>query len=612
MKSTVKHICFLLLLLFAGAFSAFAQMSLTSSGKSFHFKNYTMRDGLIDNVIRSMAQDRNGYLWIGSEMGLTRFDGKFFFQKAIPEIYDNSAFVQYIDTIPGGNVVSTSSMQGVFVQQDNGRFKKYLWRGYVELGKNIFNAFKYDSDNGILVSSSRILSRISGDSIKQIYDYGSDTGLFYTLDLDKDQNIWFGGRLGLGILKRSGSEYEPVFLPEFQNKNIVKILFGDDGTLHVATNQGYYRIKWLHDNTCKIEQPFDEIKDKFINHIYLDKMRHLWISTSAYGVFRTKDDDITLHLTKENGLISSSVFCVLQDREDNYWFGTDNGISMVENFDNYAIAQNGIRYNNADGLKRDEFNCIWIWSENELHLFQDDQLIPVNLSGTPFEKTGIYFMEIFNSELIVSDESGLYQMPITNAFPDLRKIRKIVDYPSNKIAYVHSIRMDTTGIWICSPNKVFNYNNGRFLPVTFNHPDSITRRPAKMLQDKYGYYWYGDYTFGLYRGTLSRPDQNTLLFDNITAFKSLKADSAFVTAWIQDMCFDKAGNIWFSTLYTGVYKLTIDSSGVVSNKLYSTANGLLSNNVSSIECDNEGRIWLSTQKGINILQFDSAGVGFIR
>jgi len=57
MKSTVKHICFLLLLLFAGAFSAFAQMSLTSSGKSFHFKNYTMRDGLIDNVIRSMAQN---------------------------------------------------------------------------------------------------------------------------------------------------------------------------------------------------------------------------------------------------------------------------------------------------------------------------------------------------------------------------------------------------------------------------------------------------------------------------------------------------------------------------------------------------------------------------
>ena len=614
MKITLKitYPLLILIVLLTGGHSGLAQTSLTSPGKYFLFKNYTTQNGLINNVVFSMAQDKYGYIWIGSELGLTRFDGKTFYHKAIPAIYDNSAFVKYIETTATGNIISTSLMQGVFVQQDDGRFKQYLRKGYVELGQNVFNSVKYCPDGRILINTTNAICLITPDSIQELYNAGNGGAIFRTMDVDKDNRIWFGGRLGLGFLQLSGTEYETVFIPEFNDKYVVKILFDNSGTLHVGTSLGYYKInrRQLSRRDCDyiIEQPFPQIKDNYINHIYLDKERNLWISTSAYGVFRTKGDAVTLHLTQENGLVSSTVECMMQDREGNYWFGTNSGISMTGNFDNYAIAQSGVRLKGAHGMARDIYNRIWIYSWSRLYLFSDDQLIPVNLSGTPIERSGIFQVEIFNSELIISNQSGLYKMPITKAFPDLRKIRKIADFPATNRYNLRSLVADSTGIWIGTERKLYNYRNRQFLPVTFNYYDTISLRPNKMLQDKYGYYWYGDYTFGLYRGSLSQPDKNTLLFDNITVFKSEKVDSAFVTVWISDLNFDKAGNLWFATKYTGVYKLTIDGDGVVSDKLYSTANGLLSNDVSNIFCDNEGRMWFMTQKGINILKYDSADV----
>ena len=596
---------------YAVSYTGLSQTSLTSPGKYFLFKNYTTQDGLLNNTIYSMAQDKNGYIWIGSNLGLTRFDGKTFYHKAIPAIYDNSAYVKYIETTASGNIITTSLMQGVFVQQDDGRFKQYLRKGYFELGENVFNSLKYCPDGRILINTTNSICLLSKNSIQQLYHSGNDGTFFRTIDVDKENHIWFGGYLGLGVLQLTGTKFEPFFLPEFKDIFIVKILFDDEGTLHVGTSQGYYRIKWHQpsrwDSNYSIEQPFSQVKDNYINHIYSDKEQNLWISTSAYGVLRTKGDSITLHLTQENGLVSSTVECVFQDGEGNYWFGTSSGISMIENFDNYAIAQNGVRLKGAHGMVPDTYNRIWIYSRSRLYFFQDEQLFSINLSGTPLEKIGIYHVNIFNSELIISNSLGLYKMPLAKTLPDLRNLRKIAGFPPTNTFRLRSLLTDSTGIWVTTEKKIFNYYNQHFLPVKFNHPDTVSLRPTKMLRDKYGYYWYGDFTWGLYRGILSQSNQNMLLFDSITVFKYDKVDSSFVTAYISDLNFDKEGNLWYASKYTGVYKLTIDRNSVVSYKYYSTANGLLSNDVNNIFCDEDGKIWLMTQKGINILKSNYSG-----
>jgi len=613
--SISKIIC--LLTMFTVSLQAFAQTSETSSGKYYLFKNYTTQNGLLTNELYEMSQDKYGYIWIVSSLGLTRFDGKTFFHKAIPEIVDNPTILPYVRTMPNGNIMIASYMQGIFVQQDDGQFTQYLDGGTVEVGKNMFKSVKYCPDNSILACTGRSLYLIKDGAMNQLYEYESLISVFNTLEIDKENHIWFGGRLGLGIMQLSDTGYEIALFPELKDKFICDILFDDEGTLHVATIQGYYRIKWQQpyrwDSNYTIEQPFLQLKDIYINHFYLDKARNLWIPTDSYGVFRTKGDSITLHLTQENGLISSSVVCMMQDNEDNYWFGTLNGISMIKDFDNFAIANEGVLFKDAANITADEFHRIWIYSRSALYVYQDDELIPVSLKGTPLEIAGIRLLEIYGSEMLISNDLGLFRIPVTKSLPDMRKIEKVADYSTYKVAgLLHSLVTDSAGIWICSVTKICNYYNGQFLPVTFNHADSISLSPRRMIRDKYGYYWCGDYTYGLFRGTITRPDKNRILFDDITAYKSRNADSSFVTSQIRDIAFDKDGNLWFSTLYTGVYKLVIDSNSVVSSKLYSTADGLLTNNVYGINFDDEGRVWFLTQRGISILSRDSSGVESIK
>jgi len=191
----------------------------------------------------------------------------------------------------------------------------------------------------------------------------------------------------------------------------------------------------------------------------------------------------------------------------------------------------------------------------------------------------------------------------------MRHIEKVADYSTHRVAgLLHALTADSAGVWICSITKLCHYDNRQFLPVTFNHADSVSLSPRRMIRDRFGYYWCADYTNGLYRGTISRPNKNRILFDIETVYKSIKADSTFVTAQIRDMTFDREGNLWFSSLYTGVYKIAIDSSGALSYRLYSKADGLISNNVYGITFDDEGGVWFLTPIGISILRKDRSCV----
>ncbi|MCL2168126.1 MAG: histidine kinase [Lentimicrobiaceae bacterium] len=610
MKPYLKITC--LLLLFAGAVSPLsAQTSITSPAKQFLFKNYTTQNGLVSNETYAIAQDKNGYIYIGSSRGLSRFDGKTFYHKAIPEIYNNSAYVRYLHTTPSGNIISTSFMQGVFVQQDDGQFNQYLQNGRVSIGTNIANYLKTCPDSSILVCESFQLFHLKDDSLSTIYRSKGIHGMFTAADVDKDNNIWFGGTIGLGILQLIDSVYEPLFLPEFEDWGIVDILFDKEGTLHVATNDGYFRIKWEQpytwDENYSIEEPFPELEELFINSIYLDQEENIWINTSTYGCFKTKGNSIILHLTKENGLLSSNIQRMIQDREGNYWFVTDNGVSMIDYFDNYVLAIDGKLFDEARDFVADTYNRIWLSGLKNIWIFQDEKLIPINLKGTPIYMQGIYDLKIYDSQLWIVCRLGVYKMPITKTMPDLRKLEKVVHYSTKNIGDFDNLAKDGTELWAFSQNKIYKYMNNRFIPVKFNHSDSAYLKPSTMVRDKYGYYWCGNMNYGLYRGTISQPQKDMLSFDIDKVYKGVRSDTSFVTVWLRDMCFDKADNLWISALYTGAYKLTLDTGGVVSYKMFSTANGLTSNEIYRLKCDDEGKIWIATVKGYNILTFDESG-----
>jgi len=553
-----------------------------------------------------MAQDKYGYVYMGSALGLSRFDGKSFYNKAIPEIYNNSAHVNFVETTQDGNIVVSTIGQGLFVQQNDGKFKQYLPDKLETNRKKHLSSLKICPDNSILVCGSNNLYHLKNDSLMNIYNDVFNS-MFATVEIDKDNNIWFGGSKGLGVLKHTGTKYEPFYIPYFTEWGVTKILFDNEGTLHVGTTYGYFRMKWEQpwqwNENYSIEEPFSELYDYKINALHLDKEENLWISTTTYGFFKTKGDTILLHLTKENGLLSSTALCMLQDAEGNYWFATNNGVSMIDNFDNYALEFEGKLFNEAFNFVLDRFNRIWINVFNGIFVYQDEKLIPINLKGTPIQRAGIRQIVIYDSQLWISSSDGIFRIPVTKTMPDMKKLREV---PALFATY-YELPTDSTELFGLTANKICKYDNNKFHHVIFNHEDSVRLNPSMIIRDKYGYYWYSDVDNGLYRGTISQPQKNKYIFDIDKVYKSLNADSTFVTMWLKFMCSDKKGNLWIASHNTGVYKLTLDKNGVASYKLYSTANGLSSNQIKGLEFDSEGRLWIANLQGYNILKFDENG-----
>lgn len=576
----------------------------STSSKFYLFHNYSIKDGLADNAVMTINQDKQGYVWIGSDRGLTRFDGKSFYQKVIPEIYNNSAFVEYIDRNPDGSIISTAFMQGLFVQQSNGRFRQF-YSNPKRIGRNIFNTLKYSPDGKLWVGATHLVYLLKNDTLTRVFDYGSNQQVVTTLELSPDKTLWFGGALGLGVFLPDGEKIKPYFFPELKDKMIIKILFDKQGRLHVGTSQGYYLITFNKPFDWKgkhiVSQPFAELEGVFINHLYIDRQRNLWIPTSTKGVYRTRNGQITLHLTDANGLISSTVMCMFNDCEGNYWFGTDQGVSMVENFDDYALSFDSKRFKEAADMVPDRFGRVWMPGRNALYVYQNGQLSKIDFKDTPLHENGINSLKIdSNSMMWIANHSALFNITLTAGIPNLHKIKKAADFVALDGKRLKSTFIDRQNrLWVCMQNKIFVFDHGKMYSTKFNHPDSVNLRPGAMAQDRYGNYWIGDFIYGLYRATATFTSNHTLLLDKVIVYKSLKPDSSFVNAWVQDLTIDRNGNLWQASLYSGVYKLGLDEKGVKSVKHFSTSTGLSDNMITGIIPDCKGNIWLAGQKGIN-------------
>ena len=585
--------------------SSFAQEQLD---RYYLFKNYNTRNGLINNIIYSMTTDKHGFVWIGSGIGLSRFDGKSFYHNTIPTINENSVSLYCLETTGKGNIICSAYMQGIYEQLDDGSFKNY-YTPPKSIRKNIFYSIKQRLDETIILGGTQGLFKISGDSLLLLFD-GGVPRMFYTLETDNNNNIWFGGVNGLGTMLPDSSSITPFFIPELEGRFIVSLLFDKQGVLHLATANGYYRIEFEEPfrpgSKYTISQPFEELYESDINHIYLDHEQNIWISTASDGVFRTRGDSITMQLTINNGLLSSSVMCMTQDKEGNYYFGTNNGVSIVKDFNTYAYAKDGKLYQDINSIFTDKYDRIWMYSPSNFSILQNGRSYQIDIKNTFLEKFGVRSFHINEQpKLWFSSQTELFRINITEHIPDMKKIEKLADLSGYNSVSISSIFEDNKRIWLCAGSKLFHYHNELISPVTFNHSDSSVLNLRNISKDNFGYYWIGDFNNRLYRATMTENTKNEVVFDNIKTHKSLNADSAFATAGIYHIMIDKEGYLWQTASLTGVYRHTLDNTGIISSKLYSTENGLLSNNVFQIDCKEDGSIWMYTQKGICVLTQDA-------
>jgi ligand-binding sensor domain-containing protein/signal transduction histidine kinase len=316
---------------------------------------WQVTQGLPQAAIYSIWQTHDGYLWLGTQTGLVRFDGVRFTSFDSP-------------SVPG---LKNAWVGNLFEDRQNN-----LWIGSIDAGlfrlhdgivKRFSSAEGLPSDsvhclvparNGDLwVCTSQGMARISGD---KAVAYGTAQGLpagaIFAATEAPDGTLWVAGtHPRLGYWNGQTFRSQPLTcLPEYGS--VRTLLSADDGTVWVGTTNGLIRLKASQQHLLTVK---DGLADNSIFSLAESSDGSLWVGTKN-GFNRMRNGEMESFRTNQ-GLSQSTVFALHEDREGDLWVGTKHGLNQF--MDGRAVpftASEGLPSNETGPVLQDHHGIVWV------------------------------------------------------------------------------------------------------------------------------------------------------------------------------------------------------------------------------------------------------------
>ncbi|MFN4314652.1 MAG: two-component regulator propeller domain-containing protein [Chitinophagaceae bacterium] len=346
MLRIVKGLTVLLLLL-PTLFRAAAQAPV------LYFDRISQANGLSNNKVNCFLQDRRGFMWIGTDDGLNRFDGTHFqvFKhvagdttglsgNTITDLLEDSTGVIWISTADGGLTRYDAAAPG------NRQFRQYRHQpgNAASIPVNIIHAIEADADGYIWLATGGA-SVIRFDPEKELFTsvHPQTRGTIYDLCFDDNHILW-AGREGGSIIKinpqtlesRTDQRYNNLYaaLPHM----VVTNLFRD-------SKQNIWFGSW--DKALYLQQSGAEQEQKFewqpnrpgvfgldeARAIGEDRNGYIWVGGKKSGLYlfdpaRNFFYNYRHDPARDGTIGSNTINCIYTDRQGLMWIGTSNGISL--------------------------------------------------------------------------------------------------------------------------------------------------------------------------------------------------------------------------------------------------------------------------------------------
>lgn len=604
------------------------------------FSHLTTRDGLSQGSVTSITQDRQGYIWIGTQEGLNRYDGKDI--KVFQHDYSDPA------SLPHDWVWSLLPDDDgtLWVGTDGGGLSRF------DTQTNRFQHFQHDAGNPNSLSGNRV--RVvykdrqgilwigtDGQGLNR-FDITTNTFTRFQHDVNDNQslshnsvlsiledrrgNLWIGTRGGgLERLDRNSGQFfhyrHDADDPTSLSHDRVRSLFEDRaGNLWIGTYEGgLNRYQPEIGNFSRFQNnPNDptSLSNDRVKDIYEDNNGTIWVATDGglnewlpadQGFARYQNE-----VTNLDSLSNDQVSEIFQDRGGVLWIGTFKGISkwnyVSESFTYYH--QNGRQHQLSS-------NSIWAVAESNKHdLWIGTYGGGLNRLDLASNKTTYYkkndsgnslsddrIMSIFvDPQQIVwlgTRSGGLNRLdPLTD---EVRHFRHVpVDPSSLSSDSITTIFGDDSGVlWIGTYGGGLNrydpetdkFNNYRHDPA-----DSTTvssDRVMAIYRDRTGALWIGTENGGLNRFNQATGSFERYQHDPLDP-RSLGNNSAWSIHEGRD------GSLWIGTNGGGLNRWSAEDrqANRAVFKKYRKSSGLRSDNVMAILEDNWGKLWISTNRGL--------------
>ncbi len=592
-----------------------------ASAQPYVIKRLGVEDGMSSNYVVSVTQDKKGYLWIATESGLNRFDGRQFniytknnsglsgneLNVVLADPYENKVWIgtqrdglcyfdyetETISRIPAtSNYMLSNDITDLSVAADSG-----LWITHYHFGVDYYDRktklfTPYSSKNVKGLEGNNWVSKEDGNgnlyighhlrglSIVSLKDrtaknYQHDPNNPYSIPdnevralcIDKNKNVWVGTNNGLALFNPQSEKFI-TFKHIEGNENsllsdqILDIKQMKDGTLWICTNMGGVSILNLRENTFISPE-----KITFSN----------------------------ITVTNDNhGLSGPNARSIIQDSFGNIWIGNYRGgvdfISYAQPLFNtiaYTIEKQG-KINNKQvwGLWADNHQ-IWLGGEGELGIYEKGK----TTKNFSLHECRLHPQTHIN--VIYQDKQerlwlGTYKNGILLYTPKDGRITRIGDKGSEFLD-ICSFSEDINGkIWIGTQTGIYSYFNNQLSyekELNAQLPDIMVHG---IIRDKNGKLWVG--TFG--KGVVVFDEDDKKLYNFTT-------DHSFPSNAVNYMMEDSRKRILVATREGIIIFKDVSQPNIFVS--FGAKEGLENTQVRAIQEDHDGYIWISTNGGISRL-----------
>lgn len=600
---------------------------------SHKFERFTINDGLSNNSINHVLQTSEGYLWIATKDGLSRYDGQNFKNfkhnpsdsTSVPENYIMYLFEGKDKTLWigswGSGLCRYNPVYESFEKIDKSS-NSYIQ--YIDEDRN-GNILFCSANDGLFSFDPRTNKLFSFKTMYKILNKVLDNNITSVIEDDKN-NLWISSwTKGLLKFNLSTQDYEtflhnPNSTNSISNNAIWCLVKDDNNSLIICTDSGLDKIDL---DTKRISSnpyiPKDSYHNFFgsIRQFMKDSKGRIWIGTYNYqGLYLLeKDDSNNLQLTRliveqddPHSLICDRIRWIYQDKIGNIWLGTEDGLGKLASTKSFTqhrympLRKNSLGGKAVSNILEGKDSLLWLGYNGggfDLYNLMTDKII--HYKNEPNNRNSLSANDVIT---LYEDKDGILWIGTNdgglNRFDRRRNLFKHFLFdPKNpngiKSNWVQQILETHDGTFLIGTNdalQIFDREKEKFYPFkpdisanSIRFPDTVSINA--LFEDSEKNLWIGTWLNGLYRYD---PDKKRLV-----NFLPGKNEYSITSTKITSIIEDSKGFIWIGTHSGGVNKF--DKS---TNKFshFTTLNGLPNDVVFGILEDEKENLWISTMNGL--------------
>ena len=556
------------------------QLDPTLAISQYAHTAWRIEDGAFDSVPNAIAQTADGYLWIGTDAGIVRFDGVRFVRWTPP--IESIALMAPVYALQGTRDGSLWIGTGRGVA----RWDRKELKTFPELiGR--FNAFAEGRDGTVWA----VRSRLGGTAVgalchfmpSRVRCFGQSDGIACqnadAIVADPSGSLWFGGSNALcrrSLIEKSTSTYLERELDVTRGlTGITSLASASDASMWVGIAQspnglGLMRVT-ERGPTNYVVAGFDG-RQMDVRALIVDHNNSVWVGTASTGVYRIYGSVVD-HFGSADGLSADTIQALYQDREGSVWVATSRGLDRFRGFKVVSFSKRqGLAEDNVRGVVAARDGAIWMGTSAGLERLENGVVTLLSTAaGLPRKDTTTLFEDRAGG-LWVGTGDGL-------ALYDRGRFQSVQSDDNRPVGIVTAMTQDVDGtIWaeVASGRRALLHIEGLQIREKFDM--AVIPGASDLAATPDGGIW-----LALDTGALGRFRNGRLETFPLSASKTLK---------LRMLGVNPNGSVWVATS-EGLFRW---NASVVTSLNH--ANGLPCDDLFAVLADGIGGLWLYARCGV--------------